>query len=285
MKILALTLLFPGLLFSHVLPFLKEGAGARAEAMGGAGTASSSGADSIYWNPGAMLSLSGWKNSVSCSYVKLDFDRASGYLAAFERSEDFSSALGVFWTGRYSGGMEERDAAGSPGAIFSMAAGAAGLSGACRLGPLKAGASVKYYYSTLPGASASGIGGDVAVSAAPFGPALVLGASVKDLSPGLNWSTGKADPLPLSARAGFCYKAVPEKLQFALDLEYVGDFSVFAGGEYFIEDVLYVRSGLSKYGPSFGIGINCLNYSLDYSFLPDKNTFGAEHSFSVSFSY
>ncbi len=285
MRTIALLLLFPCLLFADALPFLKEGAGARGEAMGGAGVASSTGADSTYWNPAAMLSLSAWKNSVSCSYVKLDFDRASGCFSAFERSEDLSSAFGVFWIGRYSGGIEERDATGALGAMFTAVSGAAGLSGALRLGPLRAGVSVKYYYSTLPGAGATGLGADLAFSAVLLGPALILGASVKDLSPGLYWSTGKVDSLPLSARAGLCFKAIPEKLEFTCDLESLDGLSVYAGAEYLLEDMLFLRSGLSKYGPSFGIGANCLNYSLDYSFLPDKNSFGPEHTFSLSFCY
>ena len=285
MKIFIFILILPSLLSAYALPFLKEGAGARTEALGGAGIASASGADSIFLNPSSMLALSGPKNSVFLSYAKLDYDRAAGYAAAFERSEDLSTALGVFWAGRYSGGIEERDVLGLPGAMLSMSSGAAGLSGAFRLGTVKAGISVKYYYSMFSGTGAKGAGVDLAVSGNLFSPALVFGAAVNDLSAGLYWDTGRVDPLPLSVRAGICCKAIPERFEIAFDLEQLDGISLHAGAEYFIEKMLYVRSGLSKYGPSFGIGINCQKVGLDYAFLPDKNGFGAEHSFSVSFSY
>ncbi len=275
----------PGLLFSYAMPFLKESAGARAEAMGGASAAAPKGADAVFWNPGAMLLLSGWKNAVTCSYVRLDYDRAGGYAAAFERSEDLSSAFGVFWSGRYSGGIEDRDALGNPGAVFSLSAGTAGLAGALRLGPVKAGIALKYYYSSLPGTGARGFGADFGVSAAPFGPCLVLGGTVKDLSSGLFWDTGRVDRLPLSAGTGICYRAIPEKLEFACDLEYQDELSVSAGAEYFIEDMLCLRAGLSRDGPAFGIGLNVRNYTIDYAFLPDKSSFGAEHTISLTFLY
>ena len=141
---LLLVILLPGLISAYALPFLKESTGARAEAMGGTYVAAPEGADAVFWNPGAMLSLSGWKNAVTCSYVRLDYDRSGGYAAAVERADDLSSALGVFWAGRYSGGIEERDVLGNPGAILLMSAGTAGLSGAFRVGPLKAGLVLKY---------------------------------------------------------------------------------------------------------------------------------------------
>lgn len=275
----------PVLLSAYAMPFLKESAGARAESMGGTSAAAPEGADAVFCNPGAMLLFSGWKNAVSCSYVRLDYDRSGGYVAALERSEDLSTAIGVFWAGRYSGGIEERDALGNPGAMLSISAGTAGLSGALRLGPVKAGISLKYYYSSLPGTGAKGLGADLGVSAAPFGPCLVLGVSVKDLSPGLYWDTGRVDPLPFSAITGLCYKAIPDILEFTCDLEYLGGLSVSFGAEYLIEEGLYFRAGLSKYGSAFGIGINVQNYTVDYAFLPDKNSFGAEHTISFTFLY
>ena len=285
MRILLVILLLPALASAYALPFLKESAGARAESMGGTAAAAPKGADAVFWNPGAMLLVSGCKNAFSCSYARLDYDRSGGYAAAFERSEDLSSALGVFWSGRYSGGIEERDALGNPGAMLSMSAGAAGLAGAFRLGPVKAGISLKYYYSSLTGAGGRGLGADLGVCGTPFGPWLVFGASVKDLSPGLYWDTGRVDPLPLSAVAGLCCKAIPEKLEFACDIEYLDGFSISFGMEYFIEEALYLRAGVSKSGPAFGIGINVQNYIIDYAFLPDKNSFGAEHTISFTFMY
>ncbi|MEM1269339.1 MAG: PorV/PorQ family protein [Bacteroidota bacterium] len=178
------------------LPFLEIGTSAAEMATGSAGVADISGAHASYWNPAglaagsndASLTYDSWIGGVELVTVAARFGIGSG-------------GLGLSVTSSSAGGIEARNAAGPPSGEFDATYLSVSAAYALQVGPVRAGASVKYLSEQLFLESATGVGFDAGFQADVLNDRLLVGASVQHL--GEMEELGlEASALPTTIRAG-----------------------------------------------------------------------------------
>lgn len=273
-------------------PFLEIGVGARAQAMGNAGTALPSDGTSLYWNPAAAANLEG--------NVNVTFDHTS-WLAG--TTLDYVAAVFTF-AGIGSVGLsvmnfemvDEQPVRSilqpeGTGEFYSASDLALSASYAARLTPrFSAGISGKYVQETLWNETAGSYALDLGVVYRTNLPGLSLAASISNFGSDMqlsgrdllrpydddpsNFSNDKLNvrlatdefSLPLQFRFGMGYvmEASMHRLTLAADLLHPSDNSeaVNLGGEYTFFDTISFRGGVAALfeadrtgGSTFGVGL------------------------------
>lgn len=279
-------------------PYLREGLGARALAMGNAGTSTSQDASAAYWNPAALAHLPA--DSLASQTAVLGWERSWNYLAYAHPGQTEQGgrfAYAATWIHFSAGGDLEGRVDNRPEAAYTFgdSQNAFLLSLATGLGSQVAvGSNLKLLLHDLDDASASGFGLDLGVWHKPL-PELRWGLMFHDLYSSLNWNTGYQDRLPTLARGGVTYAFLDETLIAALEggLSYshgagaLRDYRYHLGVEYRLNQVLALRSGLDTgrwsvgAGGRFllgGVGYLRLDYALAGERFPGE---GLSHLFSL----
>jgi hypothetical protein len=288
MRALLLALLLaPAAHAGETASFLELPVGARAVALGGAGTALADDASALYWNPAGLAALERrdalFSHSELGETTRLDF---GGFAAPA-----LGGVAGGAFTYLSHGSISGRDAMGRPTGSYGASDAALAGSYARKLGETSAGVSLKYLRSHIAEAEAQSVAVDVGVSAkrGEFTGA----AALRNLGPGLRFADQTND-LPLAAAGGVAWKR--STLTLALDYEYrprVGQNDAGAGAEWEAKPGVFLRGGYSTKGAigggsgldaakgiAFGLGIKLGSFRVDYAIKP-TGELGRAHRFDV----
>ncbi len=273
-------------------PFLEIGVGARAQAMGNAGTALPGDATSLYWNPAAAAGLEGILN-VTFDHTNWLANTTLDYVAAV-----FSlSGIGSIGLSVMSFEMVDEQPVRSilqpegTGEFYSASDLALSATYAARLTPrFSAGISGKYVQEKLWHETAASYALDLGIVYDTNLPGLSLAASISNFGGDMkldgrdllrphdddpnNFSNDKLNvrlatdefSLPLHFRFGMGYviEASMHRLTLAADLLHPSDNSeaVNLGGEYTFFDTISFRGGVAALfeadrtgGSTFGVGL------------------------------
>jgi len=267
--------------------FLKLGAGARAAGMGEAFTAVTDGADSVYWNPAGLNSVTrrnvsamyaSWLGDISYSWLAYAQPVGSYVVGGGMQYLSYGSINSLDSTGVETGSMSPSD--------MSLTAAVAG-----KMWGLDLGAGLKYINSkiqTRASAAAVDLGARYALNTR-----LTLGAVLRNFGSDVKYS-GSSDPLPSALRVGASYLIMPA-WRAALDVNAPRDGAagLAAGTEYTMnlggELSATGRAGYNTVGHAtggfncftFGAGVEWRSYTLDYAYAP-YGDLGDTHRFSIS---
>jgi len=277
---------------STVLTFLKFGVGGRASAMGDAYMAVSNDATALFWNPAGMVTMDG--SDVVLMHDERFQDFRHEYLGFVHGMGKHAFGVGVI--GNYVDGLEERESATalpiSEFAAFDFAI--MGGYASELLEGLSAGATVKYLYSKIDEASATGFAGDIGVLYYTEIEGLSLAGGVQNLGTKLTYENAEED-LPFSGKIGFAYKKAVEQLAGAVllvvDVKFPNDddVKIHGGLEYGYKDLFAARVGYrgeyDNKNISAGAGFMVNRYRIDYAFVPFYSDLGNSHRVSLGFSF
>ena len=275
--------------------FLAIGVGARALAMGSAYTAAAYDVTSSYWNPAGLTLVKG--KEVATQH------RTEGSLLLSGVGYDwFGVAVNLGKRGAYGisymtfgvSGVPLYDYGSNPVLVDSNGApiqtgngdgrdNALMFSGALRFRKdLAVGITLKYLWSKILYAKASGIGADLGVLYKPW-KKLTFGMNLQDFTGGTpyHWKgtpTNPTDTIPINLKLGMAYthSMGPNLLTTALDIDTKFNPILHYGVEYWYHRIFAARLGLVDRGPSFslrdkdptvGAGFWLKVFELDYAFI------------------
>jgi hypothetical protein len=269
-------------------PSLKLAVDGRYAAMGNAGIASALDASAGYRNPAglagdscteAIFTMHRWMQGVKSGFAGIAF-----------KGMKSGAAFHLLYTGVPDIEYRTSEPSPEPAGRFSSTEMSAGVSYGRRLTPvLSAGISLKLYFEKIFVEEALGFGGDIAVTASPFGNGIRIGAAVQNIG-----KTGKlaseSIELPLAVKIGV---AAPVTFPFGGGLVLVdcvkerdSRLHLHGGAEIAWRNTLFLRggyqSGYEMHGISGGLGFSFQKARLDYSFMPMSRGLGDSHRFSLA---
>ncbi|UCE66687.1 MAG: PorV/PorQ family protein [Candidatus Zixiibacteriota bacterium] len=274
--------------------FLDIGIGAKAIAMGKAYSAMAGDATALFWNP-AGLALSD-KKEISAMHAFIFEDRAINYAAFVYPISGHS--LGAAWIRFGVTGIQERGDTGQLISEFSdsenlymLGYGRSLWSDAYK--SISLGTTIRYYYHSLFGYSASGWAADFGalftLYEQGFANNLNLSIAVQNIGGDIKWNTPGSleENIPTSFRFGSSAELNSLPITFAIDLEKQEDRSVrfHSGLEYVYGSILPLRIGFSHKYLSAGIGYiietGKTDIIVDYAFTDDRISDRGLHFFSI----
>lgn len=272
------------------VPYLREGAGARSLAMGGASTAVASDATATVWNVAGLSKVK--CTSVASMYTVRDqLDRRHHFLAFAQSLKEFGT-FGMAWINAGVSDIARYDANDTAGGPFSSSDNAFLLSYGAFFKPVSLGGGIKILTEKIdPEAekTSMGFGGlDIGIMADPV-QAITIGMVVKNI-----FGTIADSSIPIQLKLGTALRLLPEdNLLLAVDLEksFV-DLAentevVHMGAEYWAAKLVSFRLGItSKKEFSAGIGINISNVIMDYAYTIKRNGLEPDsHYISITASF
>jgi hypothetical protein len=269
------------------LAWTKIGVGARAQALGGAFTARADDGTAAQWNPAFLESFGAYDTQICLSALPMDLDRRAGFASYLQKLGDWGG-LAASWQYFRIGGIEERDAQGLHTGALEDLQNAFSLAYGLALGAdWKAGAALHYYWHALAGTEGKGMGLDLAAAYKPKGPWVrwEFGATLKDLSPGMFWGTGRREPVNPTLRLGAAYHILYDQLIAAVDLEWPWrqKAAPHAGIEWWVWEPAAVRAGLDSQGVYLGAGFRQGPYQIDYSYSALLEGISNEHRITLMY--
>ncbi|TPW18356.1 MAG: hypothetical protein FD129_2 [bacterium] len=257
--------------------FLKLDPGARSAAMCGAYSAAAGSADTLFFNPAGLASLS-----------RREFMAGHAEWLAGTRFDALAMGLPVAWGSLgvsalrlTAGTLEARSANRQAAGSFEAQDAVYAVSAARRFEGLAAGASLKFLRSEIGPYSAQAVAVDLGVRRELPGRPISVGAAVRNLGKGLKFFD-QEDPLPLMFTLGTTAR-LGSVLGVSLDLRHEPHdqrTSVAIGTEYAFLGTLALRAGYganafargSGQGPlsglGAGVGFKMKSFGADYSFTP-----------------
>lgn len=268
------------------LGWLRQAAGARAEALGGAFTARAGDGTATFWNPARVDSLGPYETQISATALPMLLERQAAYTSYIQKLGAGLGSLGVSWQYLHVGHIEERDADGLQIGSLDDLQNAWTVSYGLALDmEWSLGASCKYYLHQIAGEEGKGAGLDLAAAFHPRGAWLrwEFGAILKELSTGFFWSTGRKEPVFPLMRLGTAYHLLYQQLIASVDLEipFQQKWVPHAGIEWWPWETAALRSGLDASGWHAGAGFRNGPWQVDYSFSLLFEGLSDEHRFSV----
>jgi hypothetical protein len=254
----------------NAAPYLREGAGARPLAMGGASTAVANDATATVWNVAGLSRIE--STSVASMYSAKDqLDRRHNFLAVAKSLEKIGT-FGLAWINAGVTGIERYSAANVHEGTFDSSENAFLLSYGAVFDPVRLGGGIKILSQKIDpqlDETSMGFGGlDIGLMADPV-EAVTVGLTIQNLF-------GKiADAsVPVQVKMGTALKLLPENnLLLAVDLDKAfvdleGKTAVLhMGAEYWAAELVGFRLGVtSEKEFSAGLGINISDVSLDYAY-------------------
>ncbi len=296
MKKILLSFLVAGLVFfagalqadEYAAEMLSIGVGARPMAMGGAFVAVANDATAAYWNPAGLCFIRTMEMSTihrsegtrELSGVGYDFFNVAVNMRGY-------GAWAVSYITHSVGDIPHTSAVPSDGkpytdlGVFQAQDNALLVSGGRRVGDLIAvGGSLKYLWSKIFTAKATGFGMDAGLLVKPW-KKFSVGLNVQDIGGSVSWSntpTNPKDSIPVNVKVGtaFIQRVRRHMIGVSFDVDTKYNPILRYGLEYWYADFVALRAGLIDRGPSFKIddkdtslggGIKLYLITLDYAFV------------------
>ena len=282
--------------------FLAVGGGARPLALGGANTALSEDAWSLFWNPSGLVRID--KPEIGLMHNER-FDGVVDYDAvvlALPRPDLSTMSVGIIRMGINGIPFTTLEQPGQPisnqNRIIVDRMVNAGYYGfffglARKKGELRWGIAPKLIYKHID-AKAVGLGIDAGISGTPFKRfPLNAGLAVRDLfGTVLAWDTGREEIVLSTLRAGlstsFHISTLEATITPVMDVAYrfeaFGDSdaaSLHAGCEYKVRNLVALRIGSDDGRLTFGGGVSLLALDVDYAFV-DHDDLNSTHRVSLT---
>lgn len=260
--------------------FLKIGAGARPEAMGGAYTALADDVSALHYNPAGLSSLA--KKEAGVTHTEYLLGAKFDFVGYGQPTKLGTFALGMVRLD--TGNQEGRDINRQVAAGFTAVDSAYSLGFSRRIQPasLSLGANLKFLQSRIGEDSASTFAMDIGVIHQLKDKPFSAGFSVLNIGQGMKFISQR-DPLPLTLSLGGAYR-VAGALHLALDVRHEPNdrrTSVGIGTEYAVLPMFSLRAGYASRssitptsgtspltGLGGGFGLKMKNYTADYTFTP-----------------
>ena len=277
--------------------FLRMGLGARSLAMGNAGVADSENGFAAYYNPAGLSYLN--DRHLSTTYYFLSLDRQLHYVGlAFPLKPH--AGLSVGWLHAGVTDIQGRTYTGVPDEVYDTGEEVIYLSFSNAFHRrIAVGLNFKILSHNMLGLTGSGLGFDVGVLIKPFDH-IRLGILLKDIGASYTWNTqdlfgdqggNYTDTFPQILKVGIAYQS-SNSFTFIGDFEISdrNDYRAHFGGEYLINDILFLRMGIDNTNPTFGAGlaygfIKKVQTQIDYSAMIGLVGEGATHVFSWEFKF
>ena len=265
------------------------GAGSRALGMGGAFTAVSDDATSLYWNPAGLADLA--QTSLTGFHSTLFEGSTYDFFSVCQPTVRFGGFGFAFLRVGTDGIHAYDDRSAGLGDIgFSQTEMLFSYGRSLPFKPpfdLRLGTSIKVVSQRMGDSGADGVGLDFgAIYPVAYVKGLTLGVSLRD-TPGAQLKlVEKVETTPGSVRLGGSYKTGfrggQDAAVFGLEvsLPEKAPAGVSLGGEYVVSKTVALRAGLKEGKLTAGAGVRWKNYSFDYSL--SNAELGSMHQFSVS---
>jgi hypothetical protein len=274
----------------NAAPYLREGAGARALAMGGASAAVANDATSTIWNVAGLSRVK--STSVAMMYgAKDELDRKHNFLALAKTVPNVGT-FGLAWINAGVRGIERYSDTDEAQGTFDSSDNAFLLSYGAIFDPVRLGGGVKILSQRVDPDldSEMGFGGlDIGILADPVPDAVTVGLTVQNIFGKIAEAS-----VPVQLKLGTALMLLPDKnLLLAVDLgkafvELEGDTAVVhMGAEYWAAEIIGFRLGVtSEKEFSAGLGIRVSDVFMDYAYSIRRNGLEPDvHYVSISASF
>jgi hypothetical protein len=279
--------------------FLRLSAGAHAPAVGGAMTASATGADAIFYNPAGLgwVGTSGSSREVAATYQSLAGEANYGDLSvAIPTGERGGMSLGVKYVDY--GNIDRTTLTTAGPFVTGNRAGTFGahdLSASIGYGRrwtnLAVGVAGKFVTSQLDNVTATAGAVDAGFQYKVIGLPLQIGATVQNLGSSLKYDVVNED-LPLLGRLGATGTFFHDRIRLHGDIEWArNENAAFMGGvEFDVASMLTVRGGYDGRNEAddspytVGLGFHAGALALDYAYAPFGDL-GDNHRVGIKYSF
>jgi hypothetical protein len=285
--------------------FLRNDIGARAAGLNGSFVSMTNDPNVLFYNPGALTSLTESKGSAG--FLKHLLDVNGGYLS-YTRSIQGIGTMGAGILFMDYGSFTQTDESMNTLGTF----GARDIALVVGIGRsidevTSVGVNLKFIHSSIAEFSSSGLALDMGVLYQIPSQNITLGASVLTLGTQIKTFSGTKEPLPLDVKIGITKR--PEHLPVLLNLDFhhltdqqddmLSHFSAFSlGAEFLMSESVRLRLGYNNQqrkelklgtsanlaGISFGGGIVLGDYVIDYAF-NSYGKIGSLHRISIGSSF
>jgi len=251
-------------------PYLRQGAGARALAMGGASAAVAGDATAIVWNVAGLSRVK--SSSFASMYGARDqLDRKHNFLALAHTVSNVGT-FGIAWINAGVSGIDRYSDTNQPEGTFSSSENAFLLSYGAIFQPVRLGAGIKVLSQKIDPQledTDMGFGGlDIGILADPL-DVMTFGLTIQNIFGKIAGAS-----IPIELRLGTAMRLLPEdNLLLAIDLSTAfvnleGRTAVLhMGAEYWAADLVGFRFGVtSEKEFSAGLGISISDVSLNYAY-------------------
>jgi hypothetical protein len=267
--------------------FLNLGVGARYLAMGGAGTALSEDASSLYWNAAGLGSA---PREFTISDMELQQSTRLDFASFAQPTKIGTFAVGGAYLSQST--IEGRDANGRAIGGFNAADADLALGYGRKTDLVDLGGAVKFIQSHIGSAQATTFAADLGARR-QLGR-VVVGAALRNVGPGLKFDTQRND-LPLRLAVGAAYKiegghALTAELtdapraggaDFGFGGEFQGMKNVFLRAGYTTQTSIAGGSGFdAARGLTLGVGFRADRWTIDYAAVP-MGELGTTHRFTL----
>ena len=264
--------------------FLNTKYSARASAMANAFTGISNDASAVFFNPGGLVQSKG--KDLASTYISY-FEGIQGGSVVYTMSRNEKRSVAFF--GQFLAASEPRTIADNAGNYlgtdgeFGYSDIIVGITDSRVVTDLlNIGVSVKYILESIDGNNASAVVADIGVLNQTANENLKMGVTVKNVGKQITYFTDSkyVENLPITVAVGFGYHP-DEKLftDFEVNKPIKGDFTVKAGAEYKVHELVKLRAGYNAdakdwktggdsetfAGFSFGFGVQWTKYTVDYA--------------------
>jgi len=265
------------------LAFLKVDVDSRAAGMGGAYTALTADASSVYWNPAGLASAHSASFILMHNEWLVDLTQEFGALHFKTGKHNLGIAFNILSVPdiEIRGNVPTQEPAGK----FDSFNASLALSYATTYQKKwQLGVSLKYLMERYYEASAKGMALDLGVlHKAFFNENLDFGATLQNLG-----QMGKLDaektPLPVIFRTGLAWRTpLVKNLQTAVEVQHIFEETTHfrIGAEYVLKDILMLRggfiSGMENLSITAGLGFKYKDYHFDYAYVPYQYDLGDSH--------
>jgi len=285
--VVALALAAPGRA-AETAAFLNLGVGARYLAMGGAGTALSDDANSLYWN---AAGLGDAKREFSVSDMELQESTRLDFASFAQPTKLGTFAVGGAYLSQST--IEGRDANGHAIGGFNAADADIAVGYGRKTDLVDLGGTIKFIQSHIASAQASTFAADI--GARKQVGRVLLGAALRNLGPGLKFDTERNDlPMRLAVGAAYKFEAGHALTAEVTNAPRAGGTDVGFGGEFQGMKNVFLRAGYTTQtaitgGSSFdaargltlGVGFRADRWTIDYAAVP-MGELGTTHRFTLS---
>ena len=285
-----------------------------AMAMGGSAVALSDNEYAAYYNPASLVFLNG--RTVTATLNNMSLDRRMTYLgfATSLGSPDeekrkkgmLEAGFAVGWLAASVDNIDSRGYDGEDLGSLSTAEHCFYFSFAIKPGPkVGIGLNGKLLYNRFPdiaddgsALSATGFGFDIAMMVRPT-DYLSLGASLRDIRSKYTWDSQKlyeqgtqtVDAFLKVLQMGASLKTWQNRMLLSLDVEKIEYYPahLLAGAEVHPIDNVFLRGGIRKSSPTFGLGyllnVNGHVFEIDYAYASDPVAPSADNILTWSYRF